>query len=191
MQMALGVVAPGRVGGLPRGVVHLSRGISPGPMFARLEKNVRAGQQSLWITSVEDLRPVKAWLSTHFSVAAGWCGGGLMIWLALRFRTFEQRLLAPALGVLMLVELLWFSHGRNTQSDPPFTSQRSLRCGKWQRQIRSGLLATAACRLNWRRPLVSPTCGGMTPWIRHDGCRCCGWAQGLIRRNWIMPRCNG
>jgi hypothetical protein len=93
-------------------------GVSPGPLFARLEKNVRAGQQFLWVDSVEDLRPVRAWLSAHYRAAAVWCGAGLIVWLALRFRVLEQWLLMPVLGALLLGDLLWFSHGRNTQSDP-------------------------------------------------------------------------
>jgi hypothetical protein len=92
--------------------------VSPGPMFAALERNVRAGKQFLSVDSVEDLRPVRVWLSIHFKAAAALCGAGLLIWLALRFRVLEQRLLVPVLGAALVGELLWFSHGRNTESDP-------------------------------------------------------------------------
>ena len=92
--------------------------VSPGPMFAELEKNIRAGKQLLSVNNVEDLGPVRAWLSTHFNAAAAWCSAALAAWLALRFRLLEQRRLAPVLGVALVGELLWFSHGRNTQSNP-------------------------------------------------------------------------
>jgi hypothetical protein len=92
--------------------------VSPGPMFAEFERNIRAGNQFLSVNSLEDLRRVRAWLSAHDGAAAAWCAAGLIAWLAIRFRIVEQRLLAPALGAVLVGELLWFSHDRNTQSDP-------------------------------------------------------------------------
>ncbi len=41
-----------------------------------------------------------------------------MLWLVLRFRLLSRRFLIPLIAVLLLGDLLWFSHGRNYQCDP-------------------------------------------------------------------------
>jgi hypothetical protein len=92
--------------------------VLPEPLATQLEKTIQAGQPVRWIKDVDDLRQAQAWFAWHSKISAAWCGAGLITWLVLRFRLLSRRILVSVVGVLLLGDLLWFSHGRNYQCNP-------------------------------------------------------------------------
>lgn len=90
----------------------------PDSLATRLAAYIQSGHTFYWIKTLEDVRRAQNWFSWHYTVPAIWCAGGLIGCLMLR-RGKGPRL-APVLGVLLIADLLWFSHGRNVQCDPSF-----------------------------------------------------------------------
>jgi hypothetical protein len=90
--------------------------ILPEPLATRFDRDIRAGYRYSGIEGLDDVRRVQVWFSRHYTVSAAWCGAGLLVWLLLR--RGERRALFPAVGVLLIGDLLWFGHGRNAQCDP-------------------------------------------------------------------------
>ena len=92
--------------------------VLPEPLATQFETMVRSGQPVLWIKDVDGVRQAQAWFALHYKMSAAWCGAGLVIWLVFRFGRLSRQRLAAVVGVLLLGDLLWFSHGRNYQCDP-------------------------------------------------------------------------
>jgi hypothetical protein len=92
--------------------------VLPEPLATQFETMVRSGQPVLWIKDVDGVRQAQAWFASHYKMSAAWCGAGLVIWLVFRFGRLSRQRLAAVVGVLLLGDLLWFSHGRNDQCDP-------------------------------------------------------------------------
>jgi len=92
--------------------------VLPEPLATQLETTVRSGHPVRWITDAGGVRQAQAWFALHYIISAAWCGAGVAVWLVFRFGRLSQRILAVAIGVLLLGDLLWFSHGRSYQCDP-------------------------------------------------------------------------
>jgi hypothetical protein len=92
--------------------------VLPEPLATQLETMVRDGQPAEWIKDVGGVRQAQAWFALHYKISAAWCGVGLVGWLVFRFGLLSRRMLASVIGVLLLGDLLWFSHGRSCQCDP-------------------------------------------------------------------------
>ena len=91
--------------------------VLPEPLATQFQQLIQAGQPVKWIEDIDGLRRVQASFSLYYKTSAAWCGLGLMLWLVLRFRLLSRRILVPLMGVLLLCDLLCFSHGRNYQCD--------------------------------------------------------------------------
>jgi hypothetical protein len=89
----------------------------PEPLATGIQKMILAGRDIV-VKDIDGLRQIQASFSSYYKISAGWCGTGLMLWFILRFRLLGRRILAPLIGVLLVGDLLWFSHGRNYQCDP-------------------------------------------------------------------------
>jgi hypothetical protein len=84
----------------------------------RLEERARAGEDVGLIKGLEhDVQREDRSFSFRYKVSAAWCAAGLILWLALRFRLVEQRILTLAIGVSLFGDLLCFGYGRNAQCD--------------------------------------------------------------------------
>jgi hypothetical protein len=94
--------------------------VLPEPLATQIETMVRNGQPAGWIKDADGVRQAQAWFALHYKISAAWCGTGLIIWLIFRFGRLNRRILVSVIGVLLLGDLLWFSHGRNYQCDPAF-----------------------------------------------------------------------
>jgi len=77
-----------------------------------------ASGKARWIENAGDVKLAQAWFALHYQASAIWCGMGVLLWLALRFRLLKPVILVSIFGVLLLGELLWFSHGRAFEADP-------------------------------------------------------------------------
>jgi hypothetical protein len=78
---------------------------------------VRGIDTGEWVHDLDGVRRVKAWFVHHYALAAVWCGLGLGCWCWLRARKAGRGLIFTA-GAIMVVNLIWFAHGRSAQSDP-------------------------------------------------------------------------
>ena len=58
--------------------------------------------------------------SSRFALAAVvfLCGLGLIAWLLVWFLKSARSWLGPAIGLLLICELMWFAQNRNPQCDP-------------------------------------------------------------------------
>jgi hypothetical protein len=92
--------------------------VLPEPLATQLQSMIQTGQQIRWVNDVAGLRQVQVSFSSYYKASAAWCGIGLILWLVLRFRLLSRRILVPLTGVLLVSDLLCFSHGRNYQCDP-------------------------------------------------------------------------
>jgi hypothetical protein len=88
----------------------------PEPIDTQLGQMVLQGNSG-WIRDPEGVAQVQAWFQRHYAAAALWCGCGVVGWLLLWSRRPWQSRLLPALGALMLGDMLWFAYGRNAQCD--------------------------------------------------------------------------
>jgi hypothetical protein len=88
------------------------------PVDTQLGLAVLQGTPLLGIRDLQGVERVRSWFAWHYGAAAGLCGLGLVGWwliwsgYAWRFR------LLPALGVVLVGDLLWFGYGRSSQCDP-------------------------------------------------------------------------
>ncbi|MGA2786758.1 MAG: hypothetical protein ABSF60_04455 [Verrucomicrobiota bacterium] len=76
--------------------------------------------QQRWaaIQTVTDVEQIQAWFTRHYTVMAMFCGLGFLGWLLLWVAPIGRFRWLPVLAVLLMGDLLWFDHGRNTQCDP-------------------------------------------------------------------------
>jgi hypothetical protein len=92
--------------------------VLPEPLATQFAKAVAAGGSVGWMQNLQDVRLAQDWFSLHCQVSGLLCGAGLLVWGMLRLGRVRQPLLAAAMGILLLADLLWFSHGRSEQCDP-------------------------------------------------------------------------
>jgi hypothetical protein len=96
--------------------------VLPEPLATQLQTMIQNGQEVLWVKlrvkDIDGLRQIQAWFAWHYKMSAAWCGAGLAVWLVFRFGRLSRRTVASMIGILLLGDLLWFSHGRNYQCDP-------------------------------------------------------------------------
>lgn len=92
--------------------------VLPDPIETGIKQAIAQGRQVRWVRDMDGLERVQAWFTQYYATAAIWCGIGIVGWCLLWSRRRWQSKLLPAIGVLLLGDLLWFAHGRNVQCDP-------------------------------------------------------------------------
>jgi hypothetical protein len=92
--------------------------VLPEPLATRLQTMIQTGQEVFWVKDIAGVRQAQAWFTFHYKMSAAWCGAGLAVWLVFRFGRLSRQIVAFVIGILLLGDLLWFSHGRNYQCDP-------------------------------------------------------------------------
>jgi hypothetical protein len=96
----------------------LRAGFWPASLRVRFEAAIQAASTAGWMRDALAVEHAKSvWRQTGM-VAACLCGVALVAWLLLRLRGALPRWTAWLLGVLMVLDLLYFGHGWNVQSDP-------------------------------------------------------------------------
>jgi hypothetical protein len=90
----------------------------PEPVATQIEQTLAQGKHVNWIQNLDDLQRVQAWFTGTYTVAVVLCGAGLLGWLLVWLRPAWPRWAIPALGCLLLADLLWFAHDRSAQCDP-------------------------------------------------------------------------
>src|SRR5208282_2131365 len=70
-----------------------------------------------WIEQPGGVSRAQDWFSHYYLEAAMWCAAGVAGWLILWAQPSWWRRLLPALGVLLVADLLRFAYGRNPQCD--------------------------------------------------------------------------
>jgi len=93
-------------------------GVLPEPLATQFEQSVTAGGSIGWMQKPQDVWLAQDWFSRHYQVSGLFCGAGFLIWGMLGVGRVRQPLLAAAIGVLLPIDLFWFSHGRSEQCDP-------------------------------------------------------------------------
>jgi hypothetical protein len=61
---------------------------------------------------------IQMWFIRSYSIAGLLCGLGVAGWVLLSSRNISRPWFVPALGILLVGDLLWFAHNRSAQSDP-------------------------------------------------------------------------
>ena len=92
--------------------------VLPEPLATQFEKSAAAGEPVWGMQNLQDVLRAQDWFSRHYQVSGLLCGAGFLAWGMLRLGRVRQPLLAVTMGVLLLIDLLWFSHGRSEQCDP-------------------------------------------------------------------------
>jgi hypothetical protein len=102
------------------GVWCVGQTLSPPELMVgtvRVADVVRQGQPVGWITSLAQVQEVRNGFSRCFLVSAALCGLGMAAWFVLCRQAKTPRWLMPALGAVLLADLLWFAFGRSAQCD--------------------------------------------------------------------------
>ncbi len=92
----------------------------PSALTVSVPQMVQEGKPVLWAHDLEGVARAQHWQAHYYAISAFWCALGILGWGLLRARQSSQARFLPLLGLAMAGELLWFSFGRNTQSDPAF-----------------------------------------------------------------------
>jgi hypothetical protein len=90
----------------------------PEPIDTQLGATVLQGNSVFWIHDLEGVQRVQSWFAWHYGAAVVLCGMGLVGWWFLWSRQAWRFPLLPALGAVLVADLLWFGYGRNSQCDP-------------------------------------------------------------------------
>jgi len=90
----------------------------PEPLATQIQQTLAQGKHVSWIRNPDDLERVQAWFTRTYTMGVVLCGLGLLGWLLLWLRQTWPRWAVPALGFLLLADLLWFAHDRSAQCDP-------------------------------------------------------------------------
>ena len=90
----------------------------PEPIATQLKDLVGSGGQWGWVNDLHDVQTVQDWFRHSYATGAVLCDLGLMGWLVLWRRPHWPCWTMALPGVLLVADLLWFAHGRSTQSDP-------------------------------------------------------------------------
>ena len=89
----------------------------PEPLATQVTQWLQLGHPHPWVKSAEAIERAQGWFIRYHLMAAAWCGVGLVAWWLLWWRRPWQSRLLPALGALLVGELLWFAHGRSMQCE--------------------------------------------------------------------------
>ena len=79
---------------------------------------VPQGHQAAWVHDLQGVQRVQAWFVREYAAAALLCGIGVAAWCLMWWRGSWQPRLVPALGLVLVADLLWFGYGRHPQCDP-------------------------------------------------------------------------
>ncbi|MGD0650341.1 MAG: hypothetical protein ABSA97_04250 [Verrucomicrobiia bacterium] len=90
----------------------------PEPIATQLESAIRHGKVVGWVSDLDGVRTVQKWFARSYLGSAVLCGLGVAGWLLLWFRWTLRPWLVPALGVVLVGDLLWFAYDRSAQCDP-------------------------------------------------------------------------
>ncbi len=90
----------------------------PEPLLTQIPHTILQGKEVGWVHDLQGLSRLQGWFIERYAVGAIWCGLGVIGWLVIRNGRYGTLASVHALGALMVVELLWFAHGRNPQCDP-------------------------------------------------------------------------
>ena len=88
------------------------------PLATLLLSCVLKGIPVGWVRTIEDADQVQVWFAMAYMVAGLLCALGALCWLALWSGKSLQASALPALGIILVGDLLWFAHGRSAQCDP-------------------------------------------------------------------------
>ena len=91
--------------------------VLPEPWATQLGNAVLRGQAYGWIDSIARVRWVQKTFVEVYAVATLFCALTLAGWLLLGFQSRLRPWYVPALGLLMVADLLWFGFGRSYQGD--------------------------------------------------------------------------
>lgn len=89
----------------------------PEPIKSELGTGIAQGKQTKWVHDAAGVREVQQWYARSAAVVATLAGAGVAGWLML-WRRKSPPWLVPALGIVLLGDLLWFGYGRYAQCDP-------------------------------------------------------------------------
>ena len=146
--------------------------VLPEPLATQLETMVRSGHPVRWIKDVAGVRQAQAWSAWHYKISAAWCGAGLAVWLVFRFGRLSRRIVASVIGVLLLGDLLWFSHGRNYQCDPALYYPEIPALRAVAAPLRAGSWVTTVFPPTSPKPSVFRMCAAMIRCEPAGGCPC-------------------
>ncbi len=90
----------------------------PEPLTTYLLSCVLKGIPVGWVHTIADVDQVQVWFTMSYMVAGLLCGLGALCWLALWSGKSVQASALPAVGIILVGDLLWFAHGRSAQCDP-------------------------------------------------------------------------
>jgi hypothetical protein len=89
----------------------------PPPIQTTVASIVQGGQLARG-PDLDQATQIRASYVRFYAAAGIWGGIGFLGWITLRARPRFQTALVPILGSFLVVELLYFSHGRNDQHEP-------------------------------------------------------------------------
>jgi len=90
----------------------------PEPLATGLWSAILQGRPIGWVRDLEGVEQVQAWFVRSYMVAAMLCGLGGVGWLILWSGKTWRPWAVPALGIILVGDLLWFAHDRSAQCDP-------------------------------------------------------------------------
>ncbi len=90
----------------------------PEPIQTQLSHLILQGKQFGWVHDLEGVERVQNWFIRYYSMAAIWCGIGLLGWFLLRRLQIQPASIVTVFGALMFGDLLWFGYGRIAQCAP-------------------------------------------------------------------------
>jgi len=90
----------------------------PEPIATKLAASVTEAHFPNWATSLARVAEIQRWFALHYRIGALMSGICLACWLLLWCWTLNGRLFFPALGFLLMGDLVLFGYGRGTQCDP-------------------------------------------------------------------------
>ena len=91
--------------------------VLPEPVATQLKADIVQGEQWGWIHNLNDVQTVQEWFRRSYSIAAMFCGLGIIGWFALWNRPRQTGWAIAVLTVLFMADLLCFAQGRTNQSD--------------------------------------------------------------------------
>ncbi len=79
---------------------------------------LQQGGETTSIVSAGAILEIQSWFSHYYVISAVWCAVALLLWAMLLSARVPGLRRVWIVGALMLVDMLWFGIGRNSQSDP-------------------------------------------------------------------------
>lgn len=90
----------------------------PEPLATGLWSAILQGKPIRWVRDIAGVEQVQAWFVRAYMVGGMLCGLGAVGWLILWSGKTWRPWAVPALGVILVGDLLWFAHDRSAQCDP-------------------------------------------------------------------------